>query len=643
MRIGSVNPVRRVQASSSWHRLTPGLALVLGGLIASHAEAQTRLLGFDIDYQLQGTYLLGIRLDEQDTRLIDAPPAASIPLPDFLKLPESNNFDDGNRSFDRYAPINNRATLLGELQFERDNYGGLVRADAFYDRVFRTRNDHDAIDRLNQTDTAVNEFTPEARRFSGRRARLLDAYVYGDWRFDNGMSLNLRAGSHIAAWGESLFFSGVALAQSPADATKANLAGADVKSILLPVNQVSLRLGLTNSLTLLGQYKLEHKPTEVNPPGEFFSFADIVGPGAEFIYGIRNPLFLQNLAEPNLLSSDLPEALQLIVDLLAPELPTSGATDLLIDILAGLDPILPDVNLPVGNIPQNNAPRFVNIQREADILPSDHGQYGVGLSYQVTPGTNLGLYRLRYHNTNPAPVQNYGDGALLFAPDGTTPLITTAAFGLEIPVTYNIRYFDGIDLSALSFSTTFLGANVGGEVILREGVDVLVDVDGGILGPVPTPTRADTFQALLSGLYLLPPRFFWDQLVFVGEAGYLTLLEVEEACGPTSCSNTPSFDREAYGVSMLAVADVRNIFPGWDLQIPVNAAYGIKGTSSQPGAFGALTGEGDIRAGIGFNFTRLQRLTVGMTYSGFFGGGDLQSRPLADRSNLAFTLRYALL
>lgn len=621
----------------------PRQALALSAVLAvagGNASAQDSWLGFDVDYQLQGSYLFALRVDEQDPRLIDAPPSAEIPLPDYLKLPESNNFDDGNRAFDRWAPVNNRATVLGEIQFERDDYGLFLRGDAFYDQVYRSRNDHDAPDRLNQSDTAVDEFTSSARRFSGRRARLLDAYVYGSWEFENGMALNLRLGKHIAAWGESLFFSGVALAQSPADATKANLAGADVKSILLPTNQVSLRLALNDQFTLLGQYKLEHRPTEVNPPGEFFSFADVVGPGAEFIYGIKNPLFLQNLADPNLLSSDLPETVQLLVDLLAPGLPTDTATDVLGELLAGLDPILPDGNLPLSGIDQTNAPRHINVQRGDDIRPSDHGQWGLGLSYQVTSNSNLGLYRLRYHNTNPAPVQNYGFATLLTGPDGE-PTVTTEALGLQVPVTYNVRYFDGIDLSALSFSTTLFGANVGGEVIYRQGVDVLVDVDGGLLGPVPTPTRSDTLQVLVSGLYLFTPRYFWDQLVIVAEAGYLDLIDVGLACGPTSCSRTPSYDDRAYAASMLAIFDVRNLFDGWDLQIPVNLAYGIDGTPSQPGALGALTGEGDTRAGIGFNFTRLQALTLGVTYNGFFGGGDLQSRPLADRSNLAFTARYA--
>jgi hypothetical protein len=576
---------------SAW---VQGVGLMAACLSAVPAAAQSRLFGFDVDYQLQGNLLFALRLDEQDQRLINAPPAESIPLPDYLKLPESHNFDDGNRNFERWAPVNSRATMLGEVQFERRNYGAVLRGDAFYDYIYRTSNDNDSPDSISKTQGPTNEFTPEAMRFSGRRARLLDAYVYGDWMFDNGMSLSLRAGQHVAAWGESLFFSGVALAQLPADATKANLAGADVKSILLPVNQISTRIGLTNQLTLLGQYKLDHKPVEVNPVGEYFSLVDLVGPGAEFIYGIKNPFFLENLGDPNLLSSDLPETLQLIVDLIAPDLPTEQATDLLITAFDNLEPFLPDGNLPIPPTGQTNAPRNVNVQRAEDINPSDHGQWGLGLMYQVTPATTLGFYRLRYHNTVPGPVQNYGFATLLEAPDGS-PLITTRELGnLEVPVTYNIKYFDGIDLSAISFSSTFFGINFAGELLYREGIDVLVDVDGGLLGPVPTPTRSDTFQALLSGLYLDTPRFFWDQLVLIGELGYINVVNTGEACGPTSCSRQLSNDKEAYGFSMLAIADVRNVFAGWDLQMPVNLAYGIHGSSSQSAALGAITGEGDI-------------------------------------------------
>lgn len=62
------------------------------------------------------------------------------------------------------------------------------------------------------------------------------------------------------------------------------------------------------------------------------------------------------------------------------------------------------------------------------------------------------------------------------------------------------------------------------------------DVDGGLLGPVPTPTRADIAQGLLSGLYTTGPALFWDAFTLVAETGYIHVVDVEPACGPSSCS-----------------------------------------------------------------------------------------------------------
>ena len=617
------------------------------GMVGAVNAAEFSLLGMDGNYQLQGSYALATRLRAPAPGIIDTPPSAEIPIPDFIKLPESNNYDDGDRNFAEGAIVNNRLTLLGEIQLTRGDYGLLVRGDAFYDDVYLRRNDNNAPNTLNRTDGdpqfefegQVDRFSDAAKDRSGRRARLLDAYVYGSWYFGEASALNLRVGRHIAAWGESLFFSGVALAQSPADATKATVPGADVKSILLPVNQVSMQLAINEKWTLLGQYKLEFKPVELNPVGEFFSVSDVVGPGAQFIYGIENPLYLQNLEDLNLLSENLAETLQLVVDLLAPQLPTQGVTDLVGNLLGLLDPLLPDVPVPGGIINQPNTPRYVNVVRQEDIRPSDHGQWGVGLKYQITPETTLGAYRLRYHNTTPAPVQNYGE-ALLVPGNGILRPITTGTLGLQVPVTYNIRYFDGIDLSALSFSTSFLGANVGGEFIVREGVDVLVDVDGGLLGPVPTPTRSEVWQGLLSALYVLGPRFGWDALTLVGEVGFVHVEDLEPACGPNGCSTDLSFTRDAWGYSLLGLMDFRNITAGWDLQVPISFAAIGNGQSALLSGLGSLMGEGDMRASIGFNFTRLQRLEVGVSYNAFLGSPHFEKRPYADRDYVAFTGKY---
>lgn len=577
------------------------------------------------------------------------PSSDEIPIPDYIKFPESNNYDDGDRNFKRGAIVNNRLSMLGELQLEKDNYGLLIRGDAFYDHVYRTENDNNSPDTINRTDGdpqypfegQVNQFSDAARYYSGGRSRLLDAYAYGSWYLGDTMALNLRIGKHIAAWGESLFFSGVALAQSPADATKASVPGADVKSILLPVNQVSMQLALTDKLTLLGQYKLEFKPVELNPVGEYFSVSDVVGPGAQFIWGSENPLYLASFSDLNILSDDVTEAVQLVVDLLAPDLPTEQLTALLGNILGRLDDVLPDVNLPLEAINQPNAPHYLNVVRGKDIIPSDHGQWGVGLKYRLTWSTTLGLYQLRYHNTTPAPVQNYGYAVLLPGVGGL-PDLTSRLLNLQVPVTYNIRYFDGIDLSALSFSTTMFGANIGGEVIYRDGVDVLVDVDGGLLGPVPTPTRGRVMQGLLSSLYTVGPGLFWDALTLVGEAGYVHVHDVDEACSPTSCSTDLTYTRDAWGYSFLGIIDRKNIFNGWDLQVPITYAAIGSGQSSLISGLGSLMGEGDARTSIAFNFTWLQKLQLGVSYNVFLGSPDFEKRPYADRDYVGFTAKINL-
>ncbi|HEX4896496.1 MAG TPA: DUF1302 family protein, partial [Solimonas sp.] len=416
---------------------------------------------------------------------------------------------------------------------------------------------------------------------------------------------------------------------------------------LMPVNQISMQLALDSQWTVLGQYKLEWKETELNPVGEHFSVSDVVGPGAEFIYGIDNPLFLENLSDVNILSDDVPEAVELITRLL--DLPTNPLTTPILEGLGGLlaqiDAGAPNLLLPPELLSAlqpllAGAPKYINVQRGRDLKPSDHGQWGLGLKYQLTPVTNIGLYRLRYHNTTPAPVQNYGFALLAPSPLPGVPDITTEQLGLQVPVTYNIRYFDGIDLSALSFSTSLFGANIGGEVIYRDGIDVLVDVDGGLLGPVPTPTRGKVWQGLLSGLYVVGPALFWDSLTIVGETGYIHVADQEAACGPTSCSEKLTYTRDASGYAFLFLIDRKNVVSGWDLNIPVYYSGIIDGHSSFLSGLGSLMGEKDRRASIGVNLTWLQKLQVGVSVNWFLGNPHFSERPYADRDYAAFTAKY---
>lgn len=618
----------------TFHRkVRAALALLAINTTGTAYAGSYTLFGINAEYQFQAAYALGVRVEKPSPAIISTPPSPEIPIPDELKLPESNNYDDGDRNFKRWSLVNNRLTVLGELLLQKGDYGASLRGDAFYDNVYRRLNDNNSPDTINKTAEPVNAFTDAARYFDGRRTRLLDAYAFGSWYLGDETVLNLRIGQQVVAWGESLFFSGVALAQGPADATKATIPGADVKSIILPVNQVAMQLAVNDKLTLLAQYKFEFKETELNPVGEYYSVSDVVGPGAEFIYGIKNPIAPDTLADTILQGPDLLAALY----------PQLGAVAPLLNPVLGL-PLVPEVVRGVVDVVNatgvfDSAPENLNVQRGPDIRPSNYGQWGVGLRYRLASDFTLGMYRLRYHNTTPSPVQNY-DFAVLRPSDGVVPEITTEVLGVQVPVTYNIRYFDGIDLSALSFSTTLWGANVAGELIYRDGVDVLVDVDGGLLGPVPTPSRAKVSQALLSALYTVGPGPAWDSVVFVSEAGYVHVNSVDEACGPTSCSRDLTFTRNAWGLSLLTLIDKRNVFSGWDLQVPVTLAGALGGHSSLLGGLGSLMGRGDYRAGIGFNFTRLQKLTLGVGYSGFLGQASFDERPYADRDTVSLSAVY---
>lgn len=619
-----MNKIRNVAAAAL-------AGALLGALPVVQAAGELgEILGTTVEWQLTGLYSAAVRTEKPSDAILNAPPDPHIPIADFLQYPGGINSDDGDRNFKRGALINNRLSLLGELYFRGESYGAMLRGDAFYDSVYRGRNDNDRLDTVNKRSNEVDEFSESASYRSGRRSRLLDAFVYTDFDIGEDIQASLRVGQQVVAWGESLFFGGLALAQGPADGTRANLPGADVKSILLPVNQVSLKAALGEDWLLLGLYKLDFKPTEANPVGEYFAVTDAIGAGAEFAYGIRNPLYLDSLAEADLLSSDLGEALQTIGILLgAPGLPLVTPPEL-----------LPVLNLPVTGIAPLNAQPSINVQYLGEDHPDSDGQWGLGLKYRLTESSDVGLYHIRYHDPLPGPVFTYGFAELAPA-NGPIPAITTEAINLLVPVTYQVRYFDGIHLTAAGFSTTFLGANIGGEFIWRENAVVLANVQTAF-GPIPTPTRARTAQADLNALYIVGPALFWDAITLIGDVGFQRVVDNDAVTGPDgSRSEQLTYTRESAAYSFLSFIDRRNVIDGWDAQIPVSFAGMAKGHSSLLAGFGALMGKNDRRASIGLNMTRLQQLSIGVSYNWFLGSADYNERPLADRDHAALNIRYS--
>ncbi|MGO4156305.1 DUF1302 domain-containing protein [Cupriavidus sp. YAF13] len=453
-----------------------------------------------------------------------------------LLSPANINGDDGDRNFKRGDMIANRATVLGEANLQRGDFGAFFRGSVFYDQAYRTSNSNNAPATVNHSGP-FNEFTDSARYYNGQRAQLLDAYAYGAFNIDT-TRLNVKLGNQVVAWGESLFFPNIAGAQGPADATKSFVPGAEVKDILLPVPQASLQWEVNPNFSLLGYYQFTYKPNQLNPAGAYFSTTDVVGPGAQFIIG------------------------------------------------------------PGGR----------QIPRGSDINPPDSGQWGVGTRFRVFDA-EFGLYQLHYHDKNPNVV---------------TTLFPT--------LQYQQKFFSGINLTGASFSTQFLGANVAGEVSYKDGVPILVNVNGAA-----TATRGQAVQGQMSAIYAIGPTFLASSQSLVGEIAYLHVLGVTPVNGFSTLTNTRNSAALQLGWSLSYL----NIFNGWDMTVPLTYAHEFSGKSAVAGAFGSLTGYGDRRASVGVTFKYLNNLELNLTYAMFLSTANIVNRPLADRSYAAFNAKYS--
>jgi hypothetical protein len=610
--------------------------------------------GLNLDYKVVLGYGVAMRMEDPAQALINGPVDQMQIVFDPLSggigkfthtgLPITANFDDANRNFDKNSLLNNRGSAYGEMRLAAGDFGGVASGAYFYDLVFDGENDNTSESTVNNDledarregpdsnrTIPVNAFTHEARQTSGEKNRLLEAYVYGDVSLGESVHLNARFGRHLAAWGESLFFPGVVAAQGPFDATKAFVPGAEVKEIILPTKQASFNMAVGSDITVLGMYQLEFKETEIFPMGDFFSPADLVGPGGIFGYGSINPVHPDHCDEPTV---------------------TDGNT--------GME--APPGTLCTAGEAFENEPEYVVVTRTADNIPADTHPWGAGLKYQVTQDLNIGAYYLRYNNHNPNVQLNMGFARV--GDDAATGTeVTTEEFGVKVPTSYTVAYADNVEMTALSFSTVFWVFNLAGEVIHRENIDT--SLESTIAGVVaPWGTRGKTTQVQMSWLYVENPDFlYYDEVIVVGEAGWLHVDEVEPVAnqegvcmsGTSDCSDFSQkgdvlfYDKESSAVQVLVLSKGRNVFNGWDLGTPVSFAWLIDGTPSTPGVFGSLYGEGDMRFSVGVTLQYLQNLEFATSYNGFLGDANkhirnstLKANPYVDHDYLTFTVKYNL-
>ncbi|SPO54613.1 conserved exported protein of unknown function [Pseudomonas sp. JV551A1] len=197
--------------------------------------------------------------------------------------PFASNFDDGDRNFDK-GLISNRLDLLSELDLVyKQSYGFRISGAGWYDDVYNKSNDNDSPATSNRAQGAYDEFSHDTRDLHGRKAELLDAFVFGG--FDIGSTrLNLRLGQHSLQWGETLYFgaNGIAGAMAPVDVIKlTSVPGTQFKEAILPVPQISAQWQLTDNVSLGAFYQLRWDASRLPAAGSYFSGLDFQPEGGE--------------------------------------------------------------------------------------------------------------------------------------------------------------------------------------------------------------------------------------------------------------------------------------------------------------------------------------------------------------------------
>lgn len=250
-------------------RLAVACAVAIAGNSASALDISTDNPDTKVRWDTTLKYSTAVRLKDADPVLIG---------------PAQANLDDGDRNFRTKGLVSNRVDVFTEADVVyKERFGARVSAAGWYDDVYNRSNKNDSPFTVNSASVPPNEFTKATRDLMGRKAELLDAFVFGGADLGD-MSGTFRLGKHAQVWGETLFFgaNGIAGGMVPIDYVKLfTVPGSQFKEVMRPVNQVSGQLQVRPGFTLSGYYQFEWKENRIPASGAFSSFSDVFGDGRE--------------------------------------------------------------------------------------------------------------------------------------------------------------------------------------------------------------------------------------------------------------------------------------------------------------------------------------------------------------------------
>lgn len=559
--------------------------------------------------------------------------------------------DDADLGWEQWDVVNNRIDVLSELDvIWKNNFGLRVSAAAWYDHAYSGDNSHPGYnkyltagqgvyaDTFGSISSAPGELTDDGEDQHYLGGELLDAFVFANFTFDNGMGASVRAGRHTIYWGNSLLFAGavhgIAGGMTTLDGYKAfAVPGTEAKELFRPTTKISGTLQLNQNLSLVGYYSLEFEEHRLPFAHTYHSQAEGINLDDEFVTLI-----------PGLVD---PESLQSIR-------PRSGLVQ-------------------VG-------------EEKAD----DTGEWGAGVNYYLEDsGWDLGLYYVNYHDKLPQGLNGVVDLGQFANAQGLAAIVAAyPIFNDGVPAAepvplagpgypaqqigeYNWVFKEDVKLIGFSAANEFWGMSFGMDLVYRMDTPLNPNLNGQLLhmNAIPDLPPAlfdqlnatlsangftldnwdiydydsgnypgavgDTMHFVLNGLKLLSPSSFYDGGTWLFET---TLSKVDSVTDNKQLLNDRLVDKDVLGTIAATFAPKwYQVMPGLDLTLPINISYNYMGEVA-PQIFGGTKNYGSGAVTLRADYKQVWQADLRYAYS--FGPRDegLAGNTI-DRDNISLTIK----
>jgi hypothetical protein len=435
--------------------------------------------------------------------------------------------------------------------------------------------------------TARTPLDDEAKKAVQQNISLLDLWVSKNITLGDNAA-KVKFGNQVISWGEDMFIIGGINSINAFDLRKAHIPGTQVKEIFIPAPMLSLSSSLGEGLSMETYYQFRWNSFKFDPAGTYWSSADFIGKGGK--RGAFIPSSLGGIGDFD---------------------PTRGRSLATVAAAGGYAPV-------------------------EQTSPKNGGQYGLSLRFRPQGSdTEYAGYYIRYHDKLP------------FVGFKLNPAVNNVFGG----VTVIEQYGENRQLFGLSMNTKVGDWAVGAELSYRPKDSVAIDPTVPLAGrysvfSVPANSVANGYvdekkiQAHLTGFRFLPPEIpsalGAAEGYVMGEVAVTRYPNLDlSGAVPYLLNNYTLPSKTSWGYVAEVGLTYANIYnSGWTMSPVVDFYHDVKGVS--PNTIPFIEGRKALSVALNFDLHNVWK--AGVSYSSFFGGGNLNM--LRDRDVLSANVSY---